>query len=249
MRRSLLFLTCVMALTVAASHSNASIVQFTLGTLANPPSFISINLDNGGFQQSPITGTATLDLSEHSTSSGTAQITALSLTLTNGLSFPASVSSNGTSTSGSTAAGDLSFSLVTPGAAGTLIPPAQGPGGNFDQLGNQLAADGDLILNLPAGATTFDLSNLSINLVDFILSGVAPAAAFDPTAGPNDLLLGGVFGIEEELEVNGEIIPFVAIGQFSGIGTKPEKPVSTPEPGSTMVLIGIGTVWLTRRRR
>ena len=215
MRRSLLFLTCVMALTVAASHSTASIVEFTLGTLANPPSFISINLDNGGFQQSPITGTATLDLSEHSTSSGTAQITALSLTLTNGLSFPASVSSNGTSTSGSTAAGDLSFSLVTPGAAGTLIPPAQGPGGNFDQLGNQFAADGDLILNLPDGATTLDLSTLSINnLVDFNTSGVAPAADFDPNAGPNDLLLAGVFLIEEELEVNERSFPLLRLDNF-----------------------------------
>jgi len=234
-----------MVLTVAASHSTASIVEFTLG---NSPSFININLDNGGFQESSITGTATLDLSEHSTISGTAQITALSLTLTDGLSFPATPSSNGTSTSGSTAAGDVSFSLVTPGAASTLIP--QGSSGLFSQSGNQFAADGDLILNLPAGATTLDLSTLSINLVDFNTSGVAPATDSDPSAGPNDLILGGgAFLIEEELEVNGEIIPFVAVGQFFGTGTKPAKPVPTPEPGSTMVLIGIGTVWLTRRRR
>ena len=37
---------------------------------------------------------------------------------------------------------------------------------------------------------------------------------------------------------------FVAVGQFSGLGTK-----AIPEPGSTMILIGMGTVLLIRRRR
>ena len=109
-------------------------------------------------------------------------------------------------------------------------------------MGNQLVADGDLTIS---NSSTVDLSTLSISLTDFTLSGVGegPPLGF----GPNDLILGAVFVIDEELEVDGTTIPLIAGVQFSGIGTKPVKTV--PEPGSAMILIGMGTVLLTRRRR
>ena len=236
MRRSLLFLTCALVLTTAASHCTAGIISFTLGTFPNlPPAEVNVNIDNAGFQTVPATGTATLDLPGHSTTSGTAQITALDFTLTNGLSF--SLTSLGGETA-STAPGDVSFSLVTPGAAATLTPAIGG--GNFDQLGNQLEADGDLTIS---NSSTFDLGTLTFPPTsDFNLSGVGSATPFG--FGPNDLILAGTFLIEQDLDVDGTIIPLVVVGEFVGVGTKP-----VPEPGSTMILIGIGTVLLTRRRR
>ena len=56
------------------------------------------------------------------------------------------------------------------------------------------------------------------------------------------MILAGTFLIEQDLDVDGTIIPLVVVGEFVGVGTKP-----VPEPGSTMILIGMGTVLLTRR--
>ena len=61
------------------------------------------------------------------------------------------------------------------------------------------------------------------------------------------MISGGVIVIDEDLVVDGTPVSFIAGIQFSGIGTKPVKAV--PEPGSTMILIGMGTVLLARRRR
>ena len=239
MRRSLLFLTCALVLTITASHCTAGLISFTLGATPNlPPTDANLIIDGGGFQGTLVTGTATLDLPDHSTSSGTAQIVALDLTLTNGLSFD--LPSLGAGVTATTAPGDVSFSLVTPGAAAPITPAIGG--GNFDQLGNQLVADGDLTIS---NSSTVDLSTLSISLTDFTFSGVGEGAPLG--FGPNDLILAAVFVIDEELEVDGTTIPLIAGVQFSGIGTKPVKTV--PEPGSAMILIGMGTVLLTRRRR
>ena len=239
MRRSLLFLTCALVLTIAPSHCTAGLVSFTLGTTPGlPQSDANLILDGGGFQATPVTGTATLDLPDHSTSSGTAQIIALDLTLTDGLSFE--LPSLGADVTATTAPGDVSFSLVTPGAAGT-ITPADG-GGTFSQLDNQLAADGDLTIS---NSSTFDFDTLNISLTIFDQSGIGEAAPFG-LGGPNGLIFGGVIIISEDLVVDGTPVSLRAGIQFSGIGTKPEK---IPEPGSTMILIGTGMVWLTRRRR
>ena len=240
MRRSLLFLTCALVLTIAPSHCTAGLISFTLGTTPGlPVSNANIIIDGGGFQVTPVTGTLTLDLPDHSTSSGTAQIIALDLTLTDGLSFE--LPSLGADVTATTAPGDVSISLVTPGAAG-IITPVDG-GGNFDQLDNQLAADGDLTIS---NSSTFDFGTLGISLTIFDQSGIGEAAPLG-LGGPNDLISGGVIVIDEDLVVDGTPVSFIAGIQFSGIGTKPVKAV--PEPGSTMILIGMGTVLLARRRR
>ena len=241
MRRSLLFLTCALVLAIAPSHCTAGLISFTVDSFPDmpfflgniPPSFVQISIDGQVFQSSPVTGTATLDLPGHLTTPGTAQITSLDLTLTNGLSF--TLPSLGGETA-STAPGDVSFSLIAPGAPATFTPV--GGGVNFDQLGNQFAADGDLTFgSLP----TLDLDTLTFpSTSDFPLTGIQGGLG----SSGNEFLFLGVFLAEQELEVDGETISFVAVGQFVGIGTK-----AIPEPGSTMILIGLGTVLLARRRR
>ena len=240
MRRSLLFLSALV-LTVAASPCTAGIISFEVDSFPDmpffpgniPASFVQINIDGQGFQSTPVTGTATLDLPGHLTTPGTAQITSLDLTLTNGLSF--TLPSLGGETA-STAPGGLSFSLIAPGAP-AIFTLGEG-GGTFDQLGNQFAADGDLTFsNFP----TFDLDTVTFPPTsNFPLTGIGGGLG----SSGNEFLILGVFGVEQELEVDGTTISFSAVGQFVGIGTK-----AVPEPGSTMILIGMGTLLLTRRRR
>ena len=144
-----------------------------------------------------------------------------------GFSFPLAIFGGVVAT---TVPGDVSVSLVSPGPAGTIT------GGTFDQLANQLALDGDVnIANLLLNAD-FDLENVVVNSVDFTNIGISQSG--------NVFTISGNFAIAQEVDALGTIIALDGEGQFEASGIKP-----VPEPGSTMVLIGIGTVLLTRRRR
>jgi len=233
MRHSLFFLICVLVVAVAPSRCDAD----TIPLILDPGfSFVTLSIDGEAFQQSPATGTATVDLSAHSATSGTGQVTTLDLTLTNGLSFPGTIPILGGATA-STTGGDVSFSLVAPGAAGTIVPaPAGISGGNFSQLANEIAADGDVIFSSILGFTIFDLDTLTISPTDFNGIGVDQSG--------DTFTVGGNFLINQELDVDGTIVTLDAVGQFFGSGIK-----TVPEPGSTMILIGMGTVLLTRRQR
>ena len=219
MRRSLLFLTCALVLTISASQCTAGIVSLTLDPNF---SFVTLSIDGEAFQQSPATGTATVDLSAHSATSGTGQVTTLDLTLTNGLSFPGTIPILGGATA-STTGGDVSFSLVAPGAAGTIVPSAVVvSGGNFSQLANEIAADGDVIFSSILGFTIFDLDTLTISPTDFNGLGVEQSG--------DTFLVGGNFQIAQELDVAGTIVTLDATGQFFGSGIKPCLLYTSPSP-------------------
>ena len=223
MRRYLAFSICVMVLTIVASHCAAGVIPLTVDSNT---SFLSISIDGQPFQQSPVSGTANLDLSGHSATSGTAQITTLDLTATNGLSFPITIPLFGSVTA-STAGGDVSFSLVAPGAAGAIVPGAGGTGGSFVQTANQIALDGDVTIGNLLGSTTFDLDTVNLPPTDFNNLSVVQSG--------NTFTIGGGFVIAQELDAAGAIIALDVDGQFFASGTKP-----VPDPGSAVILIGMG---------
>jgi len=235
MRRYLLFSICVMVLAIASSHCAAGIIPLTVDS---NNSVVAISIDGGPFQSSPVTGTASIDLSAHSPFSGTAQLTTLDLTVTNGLSFPVTVPLFGGSATASTVGGDVSLSLVAPGTAGTLfpVPPFSPLGGSFAQLANQTALDGDLTFGNLEGSAIFDFDTLAISPIDFDAPTVAQSGNTFTTADS--------FVFAQEFDAAGTLFSLDVVVRFSASGTK-----VVPEPGSTMILIGMGTVWLTRRRR
>jgi len=221
-----LILTCALALSVSvAPHCAAGIIPLTIDSTN---SFLNLSIDGQTPQPSSASGTATLDLPDHSATSGNAQLTSLDLTLDQGFSFPLF----GGFATGTTQAGDLSVSLVTPGAAGTIV------GGTFDQLANQLSLDGDVsVASLLAPTMVLPLSTVAVSPVDFDNISISQVG--------NVITITGTFEIAEELDPGlGATIPLVGTGQFVASGIKP-----VPEPGSAMVLIGMASVLLARRRR
>lgn len=92
---------------------------------------------------------------------GTAQITDMNLVLDDGLNF----SLLGGFVTITSVGGELEVNMVTPGPAGSIV------GGEFDQLGNVVAASGTLAqsdpLNLNGGSGTIDLGSLGTPTVDF----------------------------------------------------------------------------------
>lgn len=221
--KRLLILFSGLVLTVAlVSRCGADIIPLTVDTNSS-----NVNLSvAGSADQSAVSGTVMFDHVDGSATSGNAQITALDLTLDDALTFtPFGLA-------GSTAAGDVMVSLVTPGAPGTIS------GGTFNQLQNLVALDGDII----AAGMTIDLSTVALAPVDFNNISVAQTG--------NVVTVGGSFEINETFEVLVGIFPLeinlIGTGQFEASGIKAE---AIPEPGSLMVLLGMASVFLTRRRR
>jgi len=224
-----LTLICALALVVAAvSHCDADIAALTVD-----PTNSNLDLSIAGIaDSSPVSGTSIIDI-QNCDLTGTAQFTALDFTLDAPLSFPI-----GLGVSGATQGGDLTVSLVTPGAAGTIA------GGTFSQLGNQLALGGIVsitdILGIAGGNQTIDLSTLGLVPADFNNISVSLSG--------NVVTASGSFNISQDVDLDGQpgglTIPLVASGQFIASGIK-----TVPEPGSTMVLIGIASTLLILRRR
>lgn len=108
-----------------------------------------------------------------------AQITDLNLVADDGLSFSFFFGV----VRASTAPGDVTLSLVTPGPASTIS------GNSFNQLGNLLALGGDLFVIDPAGlaggSQTVDLSTITISPTDFNSISV--------TQSGNDITISGSF--------------------------------------------------------
>ena len=120
--------------------SNQSSVEFTFGNSSST---------------SQLSGNATIDLQFSKPPSGNAQITDLNLVLDD------TISVNVLFTSVSTTPGDVTISLVTPGASGAIS------GTSFDQLGNLFELSGAINAQaLFGGNQTTDLSTIDIGTID-----------------------------------------------------------------------------------
>ncbi len=177
-------------------------------------------------QTSATSGTVLLATTPVSSPFSTAQIQDFDLVLDDGLNF---VILGGLVTLTS-AGGELSIEMVTPGSAGTVT------GGQFDQLGNTVAATGTLALsdpfNLAGGSGPFELGSLGSQMVDFndiTISSVGEIVTIDAQYVFGDTISG------IDVTVSGRI---VASGS-----------VAVPEP-STMLIVGACLLTgLARRRR
>lgn len=122
----------------------------------------SVDVSIAGFESSSqLLGNATFELQPSVTQPETAQFTELNLVLDDALNF----SLFGGFASGSTSPGDVTISMTTPGAPGTVTANA------FNQLANVLTTAGDLdivdSLGFAGGNQTFDLSDVTFAPVDF----------------------------------------------------------------------------------
>ena len=231
-----LILICALVLTVsAAPHCSADLIPLTVDTTN---SFLNLSIAGQPAQQSQASGTATIDLSAHSATSGNAQLTTLDLTLDDQLTFtniPITVGGFITvNATASTTGGDLTVSLLAPGAPGAIT------GGTFDQLANQVGFTGDVTVSAPLVAPmVFDLSTVTAPPVDFISVNITQSGSV--------ITVTGDFEVSAAPVVAGNVIAIEGEGQFVATGILEPKP--TPEPGSTMVLIGMASVLFARRRR
>jgi len=209
-------------------NSSASIVDLTLDSSA---SSLDLSLAGSGFQTSALSGMGTIDVDSCDAPFGFAQVTALDLTLDDGLafSFAAGV------VSVNTAPDDVTISLVTPGAAGAVT------NGTFSQLGNLMQLGGSISvsdpLNLFGGSQTIDLSTQPAALVDFV--------DFQITRTGDIKTVSGSFSFTNTVDANGVPIAVVANGTFSASG----EVAAVPEPNSAMLLGILGGLLVTNRRR
>lgn len=111
-------------------------------------------------RSSQLSGSGTVDIQSTDPPSGTAQITSLNLVADDGLSFSVFFGA----VSASTSPGDVTLSMVTPGAPGTISA------GSFNQLDNLIALDGDIVVSdsvgFIGGSQTVDLSTIDLSPVD-----------------------------------------------------------------------------------
>ena len=214
----------------ACQSSHAGIVDLTVDPALSD---LDLSISNSPFENTSVSGTGMIDVASLSDPFGTAQITALDLTLDDGLSFSLAAGF----VTLTTAPGDVTISLVTPGPAGAVS------GGFFDQLGNLLQFGGNIQVddpfNLLGGSQTIDLATVAPTAVDFL--------NFQVTRTGNIKTVSGSFSLVDSIEItNGVFIPIVANGTFSASGNVP----AIPEPGSLLVLgLACGMFGLRRQRR
>ena len=123
----------------------------------------------------------------------------------------------------------MSVSLTTPGSPGVITA------GLFDQLANQLAFGGDINVVSLLGNAVFPLSDVVIAPTDFNNISIVQTG--------NVVTVSGTFGFAQELDAAGTVIALDGEGQFVATGTKP-----VPEPGSSLMLVGLASLLLIRRR-
>ena len=225
-----LSLICVLALNLAVvSHCSAQVVPLVVDS-TNSNLDLTLALANN---QSPVSGTATVFLQNSFPPSGTAQLTALDLTLDDPLLF-----NLGLGLAGTTQANDVMVSLITPGAPGTIS------GGTFDQLGNELSLSGLVTVSDALGLFTGTTGDTVIDLSTLTLGPTTDLTNITVSQTGNVVTIGGQFDILQE-DLGGFPIDLVGTGTFTASGIV----TAIPEPGSLVVLVGMATALLTRRRR
>ena len=174
--------------------ARAQIIPLTIDS-AQSSVEVSLGVANSSSQ---VSGTTTIDIQNLSPPSGSAQQTQLDLVLDDSLDFSFFLFSV------SSAPGDVAFSMVTPGAPGTIA------GTTFDQLANVIEMEGAFNVNdqlgLVGGSQTVDLSTIMLSPQD--------ATSINVTQIGNTITVSNVFTISEEtdfglLEVD---VTYVATG-------------------------------------
>lgn len=145
--------------TLAGIFSSLAQAQVIALTIDPAQSSVDVALD-GSASDSQLSGTSTIDIQSLNPPSGSAQITELDIVADEGLSFSFALGLVSVSSS----PGDVSFSLVTPGAPGTITD------GSFDQLANTIEMAGDFNVSDPlgfvGGSQTVDLSTITLSPQD-----------------------------------------------------------------------------------
>lgn len=177
-------------------------------TLDPTQSSVAVNIGGSG-SGSFLSGTATVDIQSFNPPAGDAQVTDLNLILDNAISTSFSLGL----LAGTTTPGDVSISMVTPGAPGTIA------GGNFSQLANSLTFGGDLNVidqfGLAGGNQTIDLSTIQISPTDFNSVSV--------TQSGDVITVTSSFSFTENLNLLVGPIPMVVSGTFVASGTAPDS--------------------------
>ena len=129
-------------------------------TIDSTQSSVSITIADAS-SSSQLSGNASLELQSFSSQPDSAQISDLNLVLDEALGF----NLFGGFATAFTSPGDVTISMVNPGAASEVT------GSTFNQLANSLMLDGDLEIidafGFAGGDQTFDLSGVPISPVDF----------------------------------------------------------------------------------
>ena len=151
-----------------------------------------------------MSGDANFDIQGIDPPSGDAQITDLNLVLEDSINASFAL---GLLTA-STAPGDVTISLATPGDPGTITNDG------FSQLDNSLALGGDLniidLAGVAGGSLTIDLSTLNISPTDF--------TAVSITQVDDVLTVSGSFTVTQSLNLPIGPTPMVVSGTFVATG-------------------------------
>jgi len=225
--RSSFILAIATALTTLlfCASSHADIVNLDVDPAS---SNITLGIGPTAGLTSTMSGTSVIDVLSNDAPFGTAQITALNLVLDQGLSFTPIPTVTAT-----TSPGDLTLTLVTPGAAGTVT------GGLFDQLNNEVFLNGDVDIidpfNLVGGDQIYDLGSLGGLFIDFNNVQIIRSGEI--------LTVLGSFAIMDNLDFgNGILIPISAVGTFSASGNV------VPEPSGLAAILAVGFGFMVRRQ-
>ncbi len=201
--KKVLFSTLVALVGILSSFAQAQVIPLTVDS---SQSSVDITI-SGSTSSSQLSGTATLDIQSTSPPSGNAQITDLDLVLDNGLSYSFFLGAF----SATSSPGDVTLSLVTPGAPGTIS------GNSFDQLGNLLAFSGDLdvsdFFGVAGGSQTVDLSTIDLSLFDFDSVSV--------TQSGNAITVSQSLTFTESLDLGATSLPVVVQGTYVASGVVP----------------------------
>lgn len=186
------------------SFAEAQSIPLTIDPTQSSVS-ISIGGDSSG---SGLSGDVSIDIQTLGPPSGSAQITDLNLLVDDAISFRFV----GGLVSASASAGDITISMDTPGAAGTLS------GGAFDQLENLLVLGGGLNVSDPfglaGGSQSFALSEIDLGPVDINSVNVSQSG--------NVITVSGSITISEMIELGTSEVPLVVDMTYFASGTAPD---------------------------
>ncbi len=208
--KNILFIVGFAFAGVFASFTEAQVIPLTFDPAQ---SSVEVTLQ-GSTSSSQLSGTATIDLQNLDPPAGSAQITQLAIVFDESLNFSFALGV----VSVSSTPGDVSFSMVTPGAPGTIA------GTTFDQLANVIEMEGDFVVSDPrgfvGGSQTIDLSTIPLSPLD--VTGINVTQTGDTITVSNTFTISemtdvGLLEAEVTYVATGEI-PAVILGDVNRDG-------------------------------